>query len=187
MSQFLTEYYQHSQLSASEIAELSSFHQLTQVKKGQALQHIGRRAKAYWLIQSGVLRSYVMTPEGEEMTTNFYVTGEIALDFTGFFLHKSSLEGIEALSDAEVWRVEKPDFEAFMKQSSAFGKWGKNWMVCSLIARQQFYLSHHTHTAKERYEQLRQERPQVNRLAHLKYIASYIGVTDSTLSRLRRN
>lgn len=186
MSEFLKEYYRNSDLSTREIEELLQMHSLLDLKKGETLQRIGRRANAYWVVEEGVLRSFAISPEGEDLTTNFFTTAEIALDFTGFFLHKPSLEGIETLSDVRLWQVEKKDFEDFMHRSSALGRWGKNWMVNSLITRQQFYLSHHTRTARERYDQLRQERPVVNQLVPLKYIASYIGVTDSTLSRLRK-
>ncbi|MEM9836904.1 MAG: Crp/Fnr family transcriptional regulator [Bacteroidota bacterium] len=186
MCQFLTEYYGNAGLSAGELAELLAIHQPVRLKRGATLLQIGQWANAYWIVEDGLLRSYVISQAGDDLTTNFFARSEIALDFTGFFLHEQSLEGIEVLSEAKLWKVKKEDFSDFMHRSSAFGKWGRNWMVCSLIARQRFHLSYHTHTAKERYEALREQRPIVNQLAPLKYIASYIGVTDSTLSRLRK-
>ncbi len=186
MSDFLTDYYRSAQLSKAELHELLCIHTLKLASRGELLLDMGKRADCYWVVESGLLRSLVITPDGEDITTNFFAQGEIALDFTGFFLHEATLEGIETLSEARLWEVRKQDFEDFMHRSSAFGKWGRNWMVCQLIARQAFHLSHHTHTAKERYQVLREQRPLVNQLAPLKCIASYIGVTDSTLSRLRR-
>ena len=187
MSDFLQEYYRDSGLSRAEMEELYALHAPREVEKGEELLRIGHKNNAYWIVERGLLRSFVFSPEGEDITTGFMARSEIALDFTGFILAKSSIEGIEVLSSGQIWEVQKSDFQDFKHQSSAIGKWGRNWMDCHLIARQEFHISHHTLTAKDRYDALRSTRPRVNQLAPLKYIASYIGVTDSTLSRLRKN
>ncbi|MEM6805943.1 MAG: Crp/Fnr family transcriptional regulator [Bacteroidota bacterium] len=186
MSDFLREYYRDSSLSLSEVHKLYEIHRLLEVKKGEELLRKRSQNDAYWLVESALLRSFVFSPSGEDITTAFMAREEIALDFAGFFLNEPSLEGIEVLGPGLIWEVKKTDFQNFMHSSSAFGKWGRNWMVRTLIARQAFHISHHSLTAKERYDELRSTRPEVNQLAPLKHIASYIGVTDSTLSRLRK-
>ncbi|OEJ99822.1 Crp/Fnr family transcriptional regulator [Roseivirga misakiensis] len=185
--ELLNSIYHKAKLSISAKNELFGIHHRKEIKKGQPLLKLGVKSNHYWIVEEGLLRSFVISPNGDDVTTNFYGTQEIAMEFNGFFLRKNSLEAIESLTDSVVWEVNFEDFSKFMKGNGPFGTWGREWMVNYLVKRQEFYLSGHTDPARDRYEKLLSERPEVIRRSPLKHIASYLGVTDSTLSRLRRH
>ncbi len=187
MSNFLNDIYRTAALSPSECETLHGLHTFRKAKIGEKLLIHGEKADYYWVVECGLLRSLVISPGGKDITTQFYAAGEIALEFNGFFLRNRCLESIEVLSDAHLWQVTHQDFAAFMKAHGPFGTWGRNWMVNGLLARERFHLSMHTEPARERYIQLMQERPEVIQLSPLKYIASYLGITDSSMSRLRKH
>ncbi|MBO3698158.1 Crp/Fnr family transcriptional regulator [Roseivirga sp. E12] len=187
MSAFIESIYTHVGLGAAEKQELIDLHYRRDIKKGTDLLKLGENSDSYWIVEKGLLRSFVISPTGDDITTNFYEPREIAMEFNGFFLRKRSLEAIQSLTDCVAWEVSFKGFSEFMKGNGPFGTWGREWMVSYLVKRQQFHLSVHTNAARDRYEQLLKERPEVIRLSPLKHIASYLGITDSTLSRLRRH
>lgn len=187
MHPFLETIYKDAELGTEARQILMRMHLRRELKKGETLLRLHENSGHYWVVEEGLLRSFVMSPSGDDVTTNFYESHKIAMEFSGFFLRKKSLEAVEALTEAVVWEVSHQDFAVFMKGNGPFGTWGRQWMVNYLVGRQQFHLSVHTDAARDRYERLVKERPEVILLSPLKYIASYLGVTDSTLSRLRRH
>ncbi|MFY0591070.1 Crp/Fnr family transcriptional regulator [Roseivirga sp.] len=187
MSSFPEKIYENAALTTDAKKELLSIHHRKVIKKGEDLLKLGAKSNHYWIVEEGLLRSFVISPNGDDITTNFYSAREIAMEFNGFFLRKHSLEAMQALTESVVWEVNFDDFSRFMKGNGPFGTWGREWMVNYLVARQQFHLSVHTDAARDRYERLVKERPEVIRLSPLKHIVSYLGVTDSTLSRLRKH
>lgn len=187
MSVFVSDVYAGIALEQKEKEELFAIHHRKEFAKGQELLKLGEKSDHYWIVEEGLLRSFVISPSGDDITTNFYGPQEIGMDFNGFFLRRQSLEAIQALTDCVAWEVSHNDFSKFMKGNGPFGTWGREWMVNYLVTRQQFHLSVHTDAARDRYERLLRERPEIIRLSPLKHIASYLGITDSTLSRLRRH
>ena len=93
---------------------------------------------------------------------------------------------MQCLTDVKLWRIGFQDFEKLFDLYPAFREWGRAWMSRELYKNKNRATEMITLPATERYLQLLENHPQVVLQSPLKYIASYLGVTDTSLSRIRK-
>ncbi|MEO0472771.1 MAG: Crp/Fnr family transcriptional regulator [Bacteroidota bacterium] len=177
----------HSIPALSKLGDFLLVHQAERIPKNEVLVRRNGGCPSYWIIETGLLRSFIIDAEGNEVTTGFYGTGDISLEFSSFFLDLPAKESLKAETDTKAYAVPKSVFFQYFNEVPALQEWGRGWMVNFLIQRQNRYLESHTLSAPERYEALISARPSVIRYAALKHIASYLNIADSTLSRIRKN
>lgn len=133
-----------------------------------------------------MVRSYVTDPNGNEITTGFYTPGFIVIEVASLFQQQPSLENFHALTDVSLWELKFDDFQQLFREIPAFAEWGRTWMTQALSQQKQRMLDMITKPAHERYSQLLCTHPEILRDAPLKHIATYLGVTDTSLSRIRK-
>lgn len=137
-----------------------------------------------YFIEKGMTRSFWMV-DGEEITTSFSCEGGIVFSMDELYYKKVSEEYVETLEEVEVYRISLADLEWLFKTNLELSNWGR------IIHQNEYRRLHRSHkdcltlSAKERYEAFQEQFPYVCRRTNLKYIASYLGITLSTLSRLR--
>lgn len=95
-------------------------------------------------------------------------------------------ENIQALKDSTCWKIDYDVFQELFHSIDGFAEWGRLWMSNSLFQFKQRNLDMVSISAKDRYMRLIQEKPQVVLHAPLKNIASYLGITDTSFSRIRK-
>ena len=93
---------------------------------------------------------------------------------------------IEALSKTTVWRISHADLNDIYTNTEIGNEIGRKNAERLFLIKSSRELSLLELTAKERYQNLFSERPQLIKEIPLKYIASYIGITPQALSRIRR-
>jgi CRP-like cAMP-binding protein len=157
-----------------------------QFEKNSFLLQEGRTANHYWFIQSGFVRSYVIDTEGNDITTNFYSVGDIVIDWPSFFLRNPTRENIQALSDCVAWQLDFETFQELFHSIKNFREQGRTTLVGSYFALKRHTISMIADQAKDRYLRLLKEKPHIVQNVSLKYIASFLGVTDTSLSRIRK-
>ncbi|MEL6944400.1 MAG: cyclic nucleotide-binding domain-containing protein, partial [Bacteroidota bacterium] len=140
----------------------------------------------YYVVEQGFLRSFVIDYEGRDITTEFHTAGELLIDVVSFFLQKPSKEYIQALTDVVLWKTKLEVFYQHFNSIENYSDWGRNWMVNNLFQNKQRSLSLVKDSAKDRYLHLLKHRPEVFEYATLQQIASYLGITNTSLSRIRR-
>lgn len=140
----------------------------------------------YWLLESGVLRAFALGADGREVTTAFYTPGQVVLEVASFFTRTPSLESVQALTDCAGWSLGFEQMNALFHARPAFREFGRAVLVRNFAALKARMLAAITEPAAARYAALLCHRPDVLRHAPLKHVASYLGVTDSSLSRLRK-
>jgi len=178
--------YNHTLWSQNEIENIKSNHSKINLKKGQVLLKEGQVSKEYYCIESGILRAYVFDYNGKEITTCFFSENEIAIEPSSLFLSVPSKENIVAITDCICWKINFEDFQNLFHSVPNFSDWGRQWMTIELLNSRQRSLSLLTDSAKERYLRLLKSKPHIIKYSPLKYIASYLGITDSTLSKIRK-
>ena len=152
-------------------------------KKYQLIKE-GIYCKVAYFIEKGMTRSYWLV-DGEEITTSFSFEGGIVFSMDELYYNKMSEEFVETLEDVVVYRISLDKLRRLFETNIELANWGR------IIHQDEYRRLHRSHkerltlSAKERYEEFRQQFPQVNQRAQLGYIASYLGITLSTLSRLR--
>jgi CRP-like cAMP-binding protein len=154
--------------------------------KGAYLLQAGDYARSYFFVQQGFLRSFAIDPMGNEVTTNFYAPGQIIMDPPSFILRQPTREYLQAMEDSICWELGYERFQEFFDGIDAFRNAGRSRLVQSFFALKNRSVSMITDSARDRYLQLLSDHPEILQHAQLKHIASYLGITDTSLSRIRR-
>ena len=163
------------------IAEISS--SIT-IKKNQDLQPIGHTCKTIYFIKKGLARIYYYM-DGIDITEGFFFENSIIARVESLFTGKPSRKAIQILEDAEIIAINANGlfklYDRFPEIERLFRKIFEAAYVDTVnrIEGIQF------HTADERYKALLKEAPNVLQKIPLKYVASYLGITQVSLSRIR--
>ena len=141
-------------------------------------------SRSAYFIEKGMTRSYWLV-NGEEITTSFSCEGGIVFSMDELYYNKKSEEYVETLEEVEAYRINISDLKNLMETNLELCNWGR------IIHQNEYRRLHRSHKerlslpAKERYEEFQKQFPEICKKVNLKYIASYLGITLSTLSRLR--
>lgn len=182
----LRQVYKNAVLTETEFRIICDKHTLITIPKGQFLLSESQYSKEYYCIETGLLRAYVIDFNGHEITTNFIGEGELAIDVTSLFHRLPAKENVHALTDVKAWKIEFDHFQELYHQIPNFNEWGRAWMAQQLVDLKEKSTAMITRSAKERYLQLLEKSPQIIKYAPLKHIATYLGITDTSLSRIRK-
>lgn len=183
---FFRKMYDHPLLRKEDYEAISIAHSMIQCSQGALLLEQGKVATAFYLIEKGVLRSYVYDYNGKETTTEFYCPGEILIESFSLFQRVPSRENFQALSAVTAWKMEYSVFRQLLDDIEGLREWGRIWATSQLYSLKQRSINTLTVPATDRYLELLKERPAVIEHSPLKYIASYLGITDTSLSRIRK-
>lgn len=181
----LQKVYQHPLLTADNIASIIKEHKKVCYQKGDYILKEGQVSNSYLIIEKGLIRSYVHDVDGNDITTNFYGENEIVIEVSSLFQRISTSENIQVLGDCICWKIEFPIFQELFHSIEGFREWGRAWMANELFMQKNRSVSMLTKSATDRYLELLKEKPQIIQQASLKNIASYLGITDTSLSRIR--
>lgn len=171
-------------VSDASIEELRSYLTPCSFPKRHQLIKEGIYCKYAYFIEKGILRAYWVV-DGEEFTTSFGEEGCIVFSMDELYYDKPSEEYVEALDKVEAYRISIQDLRHLFTTNLEICNWGR------IIHQNEYRRLHRSHKeqlslpAHERYEAFRKQFPNVCKRVSLKYIASYLGITLSTLSRLR--
>ncbi len=141
----------------------------------------------YAFLVDGLMRAYTIDIKGEEITTNFFCQKRAAYDPESFFLQKPSNENIQAITDCLIYSTSFTNLNKLFHTLPEFRDYGRTRLVNDLVFYKQRTMEMMTKTAEQRYEDLLKEDPDIFKFAQLKHIASYLGVTKTSLSRIRKN
>lgn len=183
---FLTHIFKAKDFSNEELdAVIPKFKQVN-FKKNDYLLNEGKTENHYWFVESGFVRSYVVDTFGNDISTNFYSIGDIVIDWTSFFLRCPTRENIQALTDCTCWQLDFETFQQLFHSIQSFREQGRTTLVNSYFSLKKQSVSMIADQAKERYIRLLKEQPQIVQNVSLKHIATYLGITDTSLSRIRK-
>lgn len=178
--------YNHPLINVENLQEIISLHQKITLQKNDFLLAAGKTANAYYLVEKGLIRFYVNDFNGNEITTQFICKNEIANEVSSLFQRIPSVQNIQAVTDAVVWKIDFDDFQHLYHSMESVREWGREWMSAQLFQIQQRSIEMITQSASSRYLHLMEHRPQIIHQAPLKQIASYLGIADTSLSRIRK-
>ena len=174
---------QHLNAEEWELAR-SAFRQ-TQLKKGEMFSEAGQVAQQIALIASGTLRTFHKDESGVEVTTDLQQEGAYAVSFRSYLSQNPAFQSIQALEDCQLWVVHRLRFQELLNEHLVFNKLYIKIVEDYFIAYDDRGRNLQKLSAREKYLQLMQERPQIIQRVPLKYIASFLGIKLETLSRVR--
>lgn len=185
-NELLSQVYDHPLIGADELYSLIGAHKKATFKKGDFILKQGDIADGYMILANGLMRSFAHDYNGNDITTNFFSNCDIVIEVLSLFQRIPTTENIQALTDCECWKLDFDTFQELYHSIPGFSEWGRLWMTNSLFHFKQRSVEMVTISAKERYLQLLKEKPQIILQSPLKNIASYLGITDTSFSRIRK-
>jgi CRP-like cAMP-binding protein len=154
--------------------------------KNEFLLKENRINRQTYFLEEGFVRSYVNDKEGEEVTTNIYSPPCFVNDFISFFKQKPARENFQALTMCSGWTMSIQHVEKKFHNSPEFREFGRFIILYSFEMLKERMLDMIKETAENRYRKLLSRHPDIFQNVSLKVISSYLGITDTSLSRIRK-
>lgn len=183
---FLNHVFTSELFTPDEIASIAPKFRQIAYAKNDFLHNEGAVANYYWFVESGFIRSYVHDLQGNDISTDFYTIGDLVIDWISFFQKKPAKENIQALTDCIAWRIDYDSFQELYHGIKTFNEHGRGTMVQGYFSLKERSIAMITEQAKDRYVRLLKEKPEIIQNVSLKHIATYLGITDTSLSRIRK-
>ena len=155
--------------------------------KNDFLLREGKICNDYLFLENGFMRSFAHDTEGNDITTNFHNSNQVVFEVSSFFNRTASKENIQALTDCSGWFITYQELNRLFHETQEFREFGRHILVRGFSALKNRMLSMITETAEERYSNLLKSNPEIFINAPLKNIATYLGITDTSLSRIRKD
>lgn len=144
----------------------------------------GKIADKLYFIRKGCLRLFLYN-EGKDITFQFFFEGDFVASFDSLYKGTPSLFSLESIEPSEVLFIKKEDFYNEIENNSSLRKVYEEKIIERLSFYQHLFLSRIKNTPQQRYEELLKEYPNIIQRVPQHYIASYLGITPVSLSRIR--
>lgn len=139
-----------------------------------------------YFLEEGYMRSYILNEENEEITTNIYLAPCFVNDFLSFFKRQPTKVIYQTITDCSFWKTSLENVQTNFHNIPEFREFSRLLFVINYYKLNDRVIEMASQKAETRYLNLLKEQPLVIQHFPLKVIASYLGITDSTLSRIRK-
>lgn len=144
----------------------------------------GKVADKLYFVRRGCLRLCTLY-DGKDITFQFFFEGDCVASFDSMYQRVPSLFSLETIERSELWAVRGEDFFRYVDGNVEARKKYEEYLVGRFRAYQLLFLSHIRQSPRERYEELLRNNPHIVRRVPQHLIASYLGITPVSLSRIR--
>jgi CRP-like cAMP-binding protein len=154
------------------------------IPKNHQLLNMHQRCDSIYFIESGLLRGYYYKDD-KEITNWFAQENEFATCFYSFISQKTAVEYIQSIETCELIEIQYSQLQNLYLAFPETERIGRLLIENYYIKLEERFLNNQFKTAKERYEWFESNKPGVLQRASLGQIATYLGITQETLSRIR--
>jgi len=155
------------------------------LRKKQYLLQEGDVCRYTAFVEKGKLRTFTVDEKGNEPILQFSMEGWWIADLYSFLTEEPSMYNIEALEECELLLITKENWEILLAKVPAFERYFRLLIQNNLIATQRRLMSSLSESAEEKYTKLINNFPGCIQRVPQHMIASYLGITPETLSRIR--
>jgi len=174
------------QLTQEERDYFTSAIQIKRLRKKQYLVQEGDVCRYESFVNKGCLRTYHVDEKGQEHIAQFAIEGWWISDMYSFLTVTPARFNVDALEDSELLCLDKPSVEELYIQVPKSERFFRIILQNAFIAHQQRIIANMSKTAEERYLDFINHYPKVEQRVPQHQIASYLGITPESLSRIRR-
>lgn len=172
--------------TSDELRDILTYFEKETVSKNKILVQQGNTCHYLYYVEQGMARSYYLNENGKEITQWFFGVGKFLTSVDSFFQQNTSLYYLETLEDSVLYRISKTDIDMLFQTYPKMEKLGRLVAIEMLTKVVNKLNAIQFQTAKERYDYMLTEFPDIAHQVSLGYIASYLGMTQETLSRIRK-
>ena len=180
------EIFKNISLSKKEIDFIDSKFEKISLTKGDVLLSSDTHVTNQYYVFSGCLRSFFVNKLGKDHTTQFAIKDWWISDYISFFTEEKSVMTIECLQDAQIYRLSRKDMNSLCEDIPKIETFFRNKMEKAFASFQKRILEYLSLTAKERYIKFITTYPEIEQCVKNYHIASYLGITTESLSRIRK-
>jgi CRP-like cAMP-binding protein len=170
--------------SKKEFENIQEFFRPVEIKKGDFFLEQGQYSRQLGFVEKGILREFLYV-NGKEITKWFSTTGYFAVDLSGFLNKELAKVNYQAQTDTKLLVISKEDYGKIGEIIPQWDKLEKLFLTKCFSVLENRVISHLAMNAEERYKQLFDFQPMLFNQVPLNYIASMLGMTPETLSRIR--
>ncbi len=175
----------HISVSNEALATIADHFEEKEFVKNEYFLKEGK-VSGYLFLAEGFMRAFTFDTDGNEVTTYFYPKNRVIFEAASFFQHSVSTENIQAVTECKGYSTSFEKLNNLFHSFPEFREFARAMLVNEFVAYKQRTLSMINKSAEERYADLIAANNEIFQYAQLKHIASYLGITDTSLSRIRR-
>ncbi len=157
-----------------------------ELHKNHLLLKENKISRDTFILESGYIRSYIFDTNGEEVTTNIFSAPCFVNDFLSFFKQQPTSENFQCLTDCKLWTMNYELVQTCFHTYPEFREFGRMMLVTNYSNLHERMLGMIKDTAETRYLTLMKKHPDILQNVPLKIIASFLGITDTSMSRIRK-
>jgi len=173
-------------ITEADFDSLSHFFQAFTYKSNHFLVREGEICQYNYFVSRGSFRMFQVTKDGQELTRYFAFENKFGTNLTSLIEGTPSLENLQAVEPLEVLRISKTDFFRLVESNTAINTIYRNILENAYITSQKRIYDLQGMPAVDRLRWLLQQYPMILTRIPSRLIASYLGITPYTLSRLKR-
>lgn len=152
--------------------------------KGHVIIKADTIARKIYFIKQGIVRAYAYT-DGNELTFWFGREGETVLSMKSYVEQRKGYEDIVLLEDCDLYELDAATLHDLFARDIHIANWGRRFAELELVKTEERLISRQFRNATERYKALLEDNPDLVRRVPLGHIASFLGITQVSLSRIR--
>lgn len=168
----------------SSIEQLANCFKVEKHPKKHMLIEGGKINRNVYFIEEGFCRSYCII-NGEEVTTWFSKEGDITFALNDLYHNTAGFEYVELLEDTTFYAISIDDLNRLYRENIDIANWSRVIHQEALLNLQLTRIDRLTLSASQRYEKLLKELPYLIHRVNLGHLASYLGMTQQNLSKIR--
>lgn len=172
-------------LSEAEQKLVKTFFSPKKIRKKQYLLQEGNICRHLAFVEKGLLRSYNVDEKGIEHMIHFAWEGWWMADMLSFLSNEPSTYHIDAIEDAELLLISQQDFEEMFLKVPVMERYFRILFQNNIISKERRLISSITNSAEEKYIHLTATNPELIKRIPQQLVASYLGITPETLSRIK--
>jgi len=182
----LAEVFKDISFSAEETTLIEATFEKVELKKGTTLLRADETVLNQYYVQKGCLRTYYIDSTGKEHTLQFAINDWWISDYTAFFSSTKAIMNIECIQDATLYKISKKNIDRLFEETPQLETFFRKKMEKAFASFQKRILASLSQSAKERYITFRSSYPNIDQSIKNYHVASYLGITTESLSRIRK-
>lgn len=173
-------------LSNDEFESLKSFFIPKKLRKRQYLLNAGDVCQYICFVEKGLLRSFSTDNNANEHVVQFALEGWWISDMGSFLSGDEAVYNIEALEDAELLLLSRRAMDDMLHQLPKMERYFRLLMQNNIVVLQRRIVGTLSLSAEEKYKRMMKLYPDILQRSPQQYVASFLGITPETLSRVRK-